>query len=136
MLLGARSVLIVPLQYKFNPTSPRDADTANALCLVACSVPAVCELPVSRCEREFAPSDCDIKINTIPRGWCLFLSRRTRGGEPTSATFLLENGVRMPHPKIEELALQAQGVGILAARRASLYPVALCGWCFLFFAWN
>jgi hypothetical protein len=24
----------------------------------------------------------------------------------------LQNGVRIPHPKIEELALQAQGVGI------------------------
>ena len=53
-------------------------------------------------------------MNTIPRGWCLFLSRRTRGREPTSATFLLQNGVRIPHPKIEELALQAQGVGIFA----------------------
>ena len=33
MLLGVRIVLIVPLQYKFKPASPRDADTANTLCL-------------------------------------------------------------------------------------------------------
>ena len=45
MLLGVRFVKIVPLRYKFKPISPRDADTANALCLVVCSVPAVCEPP-------------------------------------------------------------------------------------------
>ena len=45
MLLGVRFVKTVPLRYKFKPTSPRDADTANALCLEVCSVPAVCEAP-------------------------------------------------------------------------------------------
>ena len=45
MLLGARIVQVVPLGYKFKPTSPRDADTANTLCLEVCSVPAVCEPP-------------------------------------------------------------------------------------------
>ena len=38
------------------------------------------------------PSACAIKTNTIPRGWCLFLSRRTRGREPTSATFCCRMG--------------------------------------------
>ena len=45
MLLGMRFVLIVPLWYKFKLTSPRDADTANTLCLKVCYVPAVCEAP-------------------------------------------------------------------------------------------
>ena len=57
MLLGARIVLTVPLWCKFKLASPRDADTADTLCLAICYVPAVCELPVSRCEREFVPSD-------------------------------------------------------------------------------
>ena len=61
MLLGARSVLIVPLGYEFQLKAPRDADTANAMFLVVYSVPAVCELPVSLCEREFVPSDCGNK---------------------------------------------------------------------------
>ena len=82
MLLGERFVKTVPLQYKFKPIAPRDADTANALCLEVCYVPAVCELPVSRCEREFVPSDCDIKINTIHKGWCSFLWRRKRDSNP------------------------------------------------------
>ena len=82
MLLGARSVLVVPLWYKLKLTSPRDADTANALCLEVCYVPAVCELPVSLREREFVPSDCDIKINTIHEGWCSFLWRRLRDSNP------------------------------------------------------
>ena len=82
MLLGARIVLTVPLRYKFKPISPRDADTANTLCLEVCSVPAVCELPVSLCERKFVPSDCDIKINTIHEGWCSFLWRRKRDSNP------------------------------------------------------
>ena len=51
MLLGARSVLIVPLKYKFKLISPRDADTAKSLFLVVCSVPAVCE------PSGFVPSD-------------------------------------------------------------------------------
>ena len=42
------------------------------------------------------PSSCAIKINTIPRGWCLFLSRRTRGREPTSATFCCRMGFAYP----------------------------------------
>ena len=82
MLLGVRFVKTVPLRYKFKPTSPRDADTAVNLFLVVCSVPAVCELPVSLCEREFVPSDCDIKINTIHEGWCSFLWRRKRDSNP------------------------------------------------------
>ena len=57
-------------------TSPRYADTANTLFLVVCSVPAVCE-PFG-----FVPSDCDIKINTIHEGWCLFLWRRKRDSNP------------------------------------------------------
>ena len=61
MLLGVMLVLIVPLEYKFKSISPRDADTANTLFLVVYSVPAVCELPVSLCEREFVPSDCGNK---------------------------------------------------------------------------
>ena len=76
MLLGVRLVLIVPLEYKFKPTSPRDADTANTLFLVVYSVPAVCE-PFG-----FVPSDCDIKINTIHEGWCSFLWRRKRDSNP------------------------------------------------------
>ena len=76
MLLGVRFVLIVPLRYKFKPTSPRDADTANTLFLVVYSVPAVCE-PFG-----FVPSDCDIKINTIHEGWCSFLWRRKRDSNP------------------------------------------------------
>ena len=40
MLLGVRFVKTVPLRYKFKPTSPRDADTANTLCLMVCCVPA------------------------------------------------------------------------------------------------
>ena len=76
MLLGVRLVLIVPLRYKVKPTSPRDADTANTLFLVICSVPAVCE-PFG-----FVPSDCDIKINTIREGWCSFLWRRKRDSNP------------------------------------------------------
>ena len=43
MLLGVKLVKTVPLQYKFQPTSPRDADTANTLFLVVYSVHAVCE---------------------------------------------------------------------------------------------
>ena len=82
MLLGVRIVLSVPLRYKFEPISPRDADTANALCLESWYVPAVCELPVSLCEREFVPSDCDIKMNTIHEGWCSFLWRRKRDSNP------------------------------------------------------
>ena len=61
MLLGVRFVLIVPLRYKFKPTSPRDADTAITLFLNVCSVPAVCELPVSLRERGFVPYDCGNK---------------------------------------------------------------------------
>ena len=61
MLLGVRFVKTVPLRYKFKPTSPRDADTANILFLVVYSVPAVCELPVSLRERGFVPSDCGNK---------------------------------------------------------------------------
>ena len=61
MLLRVRFVKTVPLRYKFKPTSPRDADTAITLFLNVCSVPAVCELPVSLCEREFVPSDCGKK---------------------------------------------------------------------------
>ena len=76
MLLGVRFVLIIPLRYKFKPTSPRDADTANTLFLVVCSVPAVCE------PYGFVPSDCDIKINTIHEGWCSFLWRRLRDSNP------------------------------------------------------
>ena len=76
MLLGVRFVLIVQLRYKFKPTSPRDADTANTLFLVVYSVPAVCE-PFG-----FVPSDCDIKINTIREGWCSFLWRRKRDSNP------------------------------------------------------
>ena len=76
MLLGARIVLTVPLRYKFKPTSPRDADTANTLFLEVCYVPAVCE-PFG-----FVPSDCDIKINTIHEGWCSFLWRRLRDSNP------------------------------------------------------
>ena len=76
MLLGVRFVKTVPLRYKFKPTSPRDADTANTLCLVVCSVPAVCE------PSGFVPSDCDIKINTIREGWCSFLWRRKRDSNP------------------------------------------------------
>ena len=82
MLLGVRFVKTVPLRYKFKPTSPRDADTAKSLFLVVCSVPAVCELPVSLRERECVPSDCDIKINTIHEGWCSFLWRRKRDSNP------------------------------------------------------
>ena len=76
MLLGAKSVKNVPLWYKFKLTSPRDADTARALFLEVCYVPAVCE-PFG-----FVPSDCDIKINTIREGWCLFLWRRKRDSNP------------------------------------------------------
>ena len=71
MLLEVRFVLIVPLRYKFKPTSPRDADTANTLFLVVYSVPAVCE-PFG-----FVPSDCDIR-----EGWCSFLWRRKRDSNP------------------------------------------------------
>ena len=42
------------------------------------------------------PSSCAIKTNTIPRGWCLFLSRRMRGREPTSATFCCRMGFAYP----------------------------------------
>ena len=76
MLLGVRFVKTVPLRYKFKPISPRDADTAKSLFLVVYSVPAVCE-PFG-----FVPSDCDIKINTIHEGWCLFLWRRKRDSNP------------------------------------------------------
>ena len=76
MLLGVRIVLIVPLRYKLKPISPRDADTANTLFLVVCSVPAVCE------PYGFVPSDCDININTIHEGWCSFLWRRKRDSNP------------------------------------------------------
>ena len=76
MLLGAMIVQTVPLWYKFKPISPRDADTADTLCLEVCYVPAVCE-PFG-----FVPSDCDIKINTIHEGWCLFLWRRKRDSNP------------------------------------------------------
>ena len=76
MLLGVRFVKTVPLWYKFKPTSPRNADTANTLCLMVCCVPAVCE-PFG-----FVPSDCDIKINTIHEGWCSFLWRRKRDSNP------------------------------------------------------
>ena len=76
MLLGVRFVLIVPLRYKFKPISPRDADTADTLCLEVRSVPAVCE-PFG-----FSPYDCDIKINTIHEGWCSFLWRRKRDSNP------------------------------------------------------
>ena len=43
MLLGAKLVLIIPFWYRFKPTSPRDADTANTLFLVIYSAAAVCE---------------------------------------------------------------------------------------------
>ena len=82
MLLGECFVLSVLMNIGGDHRAPRDADTANALCLKVCSVPAVCELPVSRCEREFVPSDCDIKINTIHEGWCSFLWRRKRDSNP------------------------------------------------------
>ena len=82
MLLGVRIVLTVPLRCKFKLTSPRDADTANTLFLVIYSAAAVCEAPVSLRERGFAPSDCDIKINTIHEGWCSFLWRRKRDSNP------------------------------------------------------
>ena len=82
MLLEVRFVKAVPLWCKFKPTSPRDADTANTLFLVIYSAAAVCELPVSQSEREFVPSDCDIKINTIHEGWCSFLWRRKRDSNP------------------------------------------------------
>ena len=73
MLLGAKFVKAVPLWCRFKPTSPRDADTARALFLKVCYVPAVCE-PFG-----FVPSDCDIKINTTREGWRSFLWRRKRG---------------------------------------------------------
>ena len=82
MLLGVRFVLIVPLWYKFKPTSPRDADTAVNPFLVIYSAAAVCEAPVSLRERGSVPSDCDIKINTIREGWCSFLWRRKRDSNP------------------------------------------------------
>ena len=37
-----------------------------------------------------------------------------RGSRIRSPSELARRGVRIPHPKIEELALQAQGVGIFA----------------------
>ena len=61
MLLGVKLVKTVPLQYRFQPTSPRDADTANTMLLVIYSAAAVCELPVSLRERGFVPSDCGNK---------------------------------------------------------------------------
>lgn len=82
MLLGVKFVKTVPLRHRLKLTFPRDADTAVNLFLVICSVPAVCELPVSLREREFVPSDCDIKINTIREGWCSFLWRRKRDSPP------------------------------------------------------
>ena len=81
MLLGARFVENVPLWYKFKPTSPRDADTAKTLCLEVCSVPAVCELPVSLCEREFVPSDWGKKLRTPTRSVLIFW-RRKRDSNP------------------------------------------------------
>ena len=82
MLLGVRFVKTVPLRYKFKPTSPRDADTANTLFLVIYSAAAVCEAPISLRERGFVPSDCGIKTNTIREGWCSFLWRRKRDSNP------------------------------------------------------
>ncbi len=69
----AKTVL---LRYRFQPTSPRDADTAVSFYLVVCSVPAVCETFGA------VPSFCEIKINTIHEGWGSFLWRRKRDSNP------------------------------------------------------
>ena len=82
MLLGGGDALIVPLRYKFKPTSPRDADTANTLFLEVCSLPAVCELPFSLCEREFVPSDCGNKNKHHPRGMVFVFMAQEEGFEP------------------------------------------------------
>ena len=82
MLLGVRILLNVPLWYGFEPPSPRDADTASALCLVVCSVLAVCELPASLREREFVPSFYEIKIKDTHEECPLFLWRRKRDSNP------------------------------------------------------
>ena len=59
------------------------------------------------------PSACAIKTNTIPRGWCLFLSRRTRGREPTSASLVLvEWGSHTP-PEDRRAGSSGAGCGYL-----------------------
>ena len=68
MLLGVRLVLIVPLEYKFKPISPRDADTANTLFLVVYSVPAVFEPPCllgKRFSRRLTYLDFNGKYQTL-----------------------------------------------------------------------
>ena len=75
MLLGARFVENVPLWYKFKPTSPRDADTANTMLLVIYSAAAVCE------PSGFVPSDCGKKIG-LPARSRPFLLAQEEGFEP------------------------------------------------------
>ena len=67
------------------------------------------------------PSACAIKTNTIPRGWCLFLSRRTRGREPTSATKnVAEWGSHTP-PEDRRARSSGAGWGYLRQRRIPLF---------------
>ena len=68
MLLGAKSVLIIPLWYRFKPTSPRDADTANTLFLVIYSAAAVCE-PCDICRRVRILFLCAKRKGSIQPKW-------------------------------------------------------------------
>ena len=58
----------------------------------------------------------------------VFLGTESVASNPPSAK---QNRVRIPHPKIEELALQAQGVGIFAeGEYPTPYPCGMLGFFF------
>ena len=57
------------------------------------------------------PSSCANKNGLLLAGRPIFIAT-VRGSRIRSPSELARRGVRIPHPKIEELALQAQGVGI------------------------
>ena len=71
MLLGVRIVLIVPLEYKLKPTSPRDADT---LC--------VCEPRDFRRRVRYRPT---VKINKRSEKPTVYLLAQREGFEPSCA---------------------------------------------------
>ena len=84
------------------------------------------------------PSSCAIKTNTIPRGWCLFLSRRTRGREPTSATKCCRMGFAYPTRRSKSSLFRRRvwvsslktNIPLPAPNKRTTEPQKLC--CFLF----
>ena len=69
------------------------------------------------------------KWSTKPRGWCFYFCLEWEDSNAPLWLSESQNGVRIPHPKIEELALQAQGVGIFVKDEyPSSKPLSMTEW--------